>query len=676
MKLKITNKLIAILMSVIMLFGMPIVLGSNSAWAKTAEDKQITESEMQITESEKQETEPQKEITEPEKEITESEKQKTESETQKTESETPEANAKSKPRPAPTGISGGIEKIIGTTTAMEYASSSNAKNWTGCDDGTTSVMAGTWYVRFKITKMEKASRAAKVTVSEATYEISASPTELKFNNKNEGYIQPDAQNITVTNTGNSIVNLSQPSSDSFKVGELSKTKLEKGESVTFSVQPKAKLPANNYNESIMVKTDTRANAEVKVLFTVNEAFTVTIEDENQTLKAIPKGGSGSYTYQWYEGSSTSAFSEEQEVKVSPAETTTYKVVVNDTIEEKAATVEVTATPATHTITASPAEIEFAARNAGYTRPDAQTVKITNTGDGTVTLKQLSVTNFEIGEFSKTTLEVGETATFTVQPKTNMAVGSYNETIKVSTDKGTSAEVKVNFTVNDKFTVTISPNNATINKGQNQMLKANPEGGSGNYTYQWYEGNSATAFSTAQEVKVSPTKTTTYKVVVNDTIEDKVVTAKVTVTSSETQQAPKIIQGANKTWTKGSKNGMSFTSDADFSEFLSVSVDGKKIAEENYTVKSGSIIVTLKPEYLKTLAAGKHTLGIVSERGTAETTFTILNSKSDTAAKKTISKAAQTGDSSSLVLWSVIILITGSGIIGSIIINKRNKNARK
>ena len=648
MKLKITNKLIAILMSVIMLFGMPVVLGSNSAWAKTAEDKQITESDTQITESEKQETE----------------------------TETHEENAKSKPRPAPTGLSGGVEKIIGTTTAMEYAASSNTKKWTGCDDKTTTVKAGTWHVRFKKTKTEKASKAATVTVSEATYAITALPAELDFKT-NEGYIHPDTRNVTVTNTGNSTVNLIQPSAVSLEVGELSKTKLEKGEKATFSVRLKTELPANNYNESIKVNTDTGANAEVKVLITVNEAFTVNIkEDENQTLKAIPKGGSGFYTYKWYEGSSTTAFSEEPEVKVSPTETTIYKVVVNDTIEEKAATVKVPVTLVTHTITASPAEIEFAARNAGYTRPDAQTVKITNTGNGAVTLNQLSVTNFDVGEFTKTTLEAGETATFTVQPKTNMAVGSYNETIKVSTDKGTSAEVKVNFTVNDKFTVTISPNNATIIKGQNQMLKANPEGGSGNYTYQWYEGSSATAFSTAQEVKVSPTKTTTYKVVVNDTIEDKVVTSKVTVTSSETQQAPKIIQGANKTWIKGSKNGMSFTSDADFSEFLSVSVDGKKIAEENYTVKSGSTIVTLKPEYLKTLAAGKHTLGIVSERGTAETTFTILNSKSDTAAKKTISKAVQTGDSSSLVLWSVIILISGSGIIGSIIINKRNKNARK
>lgn len=670
MKLKITNKLIAILMSVIMLFGMPVVLGSNSAWAKTTEDKQITESE-------KQETESEKEITDSETQKTESEKPKMDSEKPKMESETPEVNAKIKPRPAPTGISGGVEKIMGTTTAMEYTASSNAKKWTGCDDGTTTVKAGTWYVRFKKTQTENASKSAKVIVSEATYEISASSTELKFDNKNEGYIQPDVQNVTVTNTGNSTVNLKQPSAVSFEVGELSKTKLEKGENATFSVRPKAELPANNYNESIKVITDTGANAEVKVLFTVNEAFTVTItEDENQTLKAIPKGGSGSYTYQWFEGSSTNAFSKEQEVKVSPTETTTYKVVVNDEIEEKTATVKITVPPTTHTITASPAEIEFAARNAGYTRPDAQTVKITNTGDSAVTLNQLSVTNFDIGEFSKTTLETGETATFTVQPKANMAVGSYNETIKVSTDKGTSAEVKVKFTVYDKFTVTISPNNANINKGQNQMLKANPEGGSGNYTYQWYEGSSATAFSTAQEVKVSPTKTTTYKVVVNDTIEDKVVTAKVTVTSSETQQAPKIIKGANNTWTKGSKNGISFTSDADFSEFLSVSVDGKKIAEENYTVKSGSTIVTLKPEYLKTLADGKHTLSIVSERGTADTTFTILNSKSDTAAKKTISKAAKTGDTSSLALWVVIILITGSGIIGSIIINKRNKKAGK
>ncbi len=60
--------------------------------------------------------------------------------------------------------------------------------------------------------------------------------------------------------------------------------------------------------------------------------------------------------------------------------------------------------------------------------------------------------------------------------------------------------------------------------------------------------------------------------------------------------PVITAGANGVWQKGSKEGLSFTSNA--------------------------AIVTLKTSYLETLSAGKHTLGIVSDTGTAVTEFTI------------------------------------------------------
>ena len=42
----------------------------------------------------------------------------------------------------------------------------------------------------------------------------------------------------------------------------------------------------------------------------------------------------------------------------------------------------------------------------------------------------------------------------------------------------------------------------------------------------------------------------------------------------------------------------------------------------YTAKAGSTIVTLKPEFVKTLANGKHTISIVSTTGTATAAFTV------------------------------------------------------
>ena len=61
-------------------------------------------------------------------------------------------------------------------------------------------------------------------------------------------------------------------------------------------------------------------------------------------------------------------------------------------------------------------------------------------------------------------------------------------------------------------------------------------------------------------------------------------------------------------------------------------------------KEGSTIVTLKADYVATLSAGEHTIGIVSTSGTATTTFTV-NAK--TAADNDMN-SPQTGDNS--MMW--------------------------
>lgn len=124
--------------------------------------------------------------------------------------------------------------------------------------------------------------------------------------------------------------------------------------------------------------------------------------------------------------------------------------------------------------------------------------------------------------------------------------------------------------------------------------------------------------------------------------------------------PAIIAGANATWQKGSEDGLSFTSNAAFADFLKVQIDGKDVDASNYTVKEGSTIVTLKTSYLETLPAGKHTLAIVSDTGTAETEFTVLaaegeavDSKADNDGDK--ESLAKTGDDSMLPITVLSIL---------------------
>lgn len=148
--------------------------------------------------------------------------------------------------------------------------------------------------------------------------------------------------------------------------------------------------------------------------------------------------------------------------------------------------------------------------------------------------------------------------------------------------------------------------------------------------------------------------------------------------------PVIIAGANGTWQKGSKDGLSFTSNAAFADFLKVQVDGKDIDVSIYTVKEGSTIVMLKPEYLETLSVGKHTFAIVSETGTAATEFTVTAAQTgggddqtggDTTPQEPdknegATTSPQTGDSSNIVLWIALLLLSEGALSAILIISKK------
>ena len=84
----------------------------------------------------------------------------------------------------------------------------------------------------------------------------------------------------------------------------------------------------------------------------------------------------------------------------------------------------------------------------------------------------------------------------------------------------------------------------------------------------------------------------------------------------------------------------------------MSVDGIETAKENYTAAAGSTIITLKPEYVKTLAAGIHTVSIYFTDGVAQTSLTIREQTSgnpsgtpDTPAEKPEEPAEKPDDPS-------------------------------
>lgn len=85
---------------------------------------------------------------------------------------------------------------------------------------------------------------------------------------------------------------------------------------------------------------------------------------------------------------------------------------------------------------------------------------------------------------------------------------------------------------------------------------------------------------------------------------------------------RIIDGAGSSWTQNTTGTVVIRGNGEFSRFHAVKVDGKVLDPANYEAKEGSTIITLKAEYLKTLATGSHTFAIVWNNGIAGTNFTV------------------------------------------------------
>lgn len=103
----------------------------------------------------------------------------------------------------------------------------------------------------------------------------------------------------------------------------------------------------------------------------------------------------------------------------------------------------------------------------------------------------------------------------------------------------------------------------------------------------------------------------------------------------------------------------------------VEVDGKKLDETDYTVSDeNGLTVTLSKDFLATLKTGEHEVGIkldgVNDPDNAEGLSVNFTIKAKAAANGgttgTGKKAPHTGDSSDLLLWSVVTLGAGAGLV--------------
>lgn len=81
-------------------------------------------------------------------------------------------------------------------------------------------------------------------------------------------------------------------------------------------------------------------------------------------------------------------------------------------------------------------------------------------------------------------------------------------------------------------------------------------------------------------------------------------------------------GKNGSWTQESDGTLTVRASGPLDKFTGLQVDGKPVSPENYTAVSGSTVITLKKEFLKTLSAGTHKLTICFEDGACSTNLRI------------------------------------------------------
>lgn len=185
-------------------------------------------------------------------------------------------------------------------------------------------------------------------------------------------------------------------------------------------------------------------------------------------------------------------------------------------------------------------------------------------------------------------------------------------------------------------------------------------------------------------------------------------ATLTVTESTTPSPDpvsyKILDGANSSWPENTDGSLTIRGNGEMEKFQNIKVDGKIIDKKNYTVTKGSTIITLKVDYLKTLATGDHTFEIVWTDGSATTKFAVAKNKSgdnnknnnnnnkknnsnnaknnqttqnnptDTKKKEQSVTAPKTGDTSDMTLWTTLLIVSFAGAAG-IVVRRNNKTCK-
>ena len=368
--------------------------------------------------------------------------------------------------------------------------------------GTLSTV-GTWLFELEVTDSSSTvaySTPISVTVSPQLSVALSSPVtqidsgnSVTFTNQTQGGTSPFSYSYTVSPTS----------------GWAQST--NPGNTFTFSVP-------NTYVVTLIVTDAAGASSTSSVTVTVvsppliseqPQSYSIDPNQQFIALNSTVEYGSGSYTWQWYSGTTTSGTSISDAsgsgttATFTPTQAGSYYVVFKDSTGQSVISdVAVVTMNSAPSVSVSP---------SSATIYESQSLLLTATPQGGSGHFSYSWT---LGG-SRSILGTGTSYTFS-----ESTIGTYTIWLNV-TDTGTSpnyalSPIPISITVNAAPTVTISPSTATIDSSQSVVLTPAVSGGSGSYIYSWTIGGSSTVVGSSPTYSFSETTPGTYKVWLNVT----------------------------------------------------------------------------------------------------------------------------------------------------------------
>ena len=157
-----------------------------------------------------------------------------------------------------------------------------------------------------------------------------------------------------------------------------------------------------------------------------------------------------------------------------------------------------------------------------------------------------------------------------------------------------------------------------------------------------------------------------KVWIESTDADRITTAKMATQAAPTPTYT-ITAGAGGTHELSTDGTLTITCDGALDKLTGIYVDDKFVDAANYTLKSGSTIITFKADYLNTLSVGTHKVKFQYSDGSTETTFVIKaasvkDTTQDTTAPSEKDDAPKAGDSTPIAWLFIIAVISGAGVV--------------